>query len=229
MGERLYNNLVTTFKVIIPAFETIWEIPYDGEPCVFVGNHCGLWGPVDMMVHFPLKDSLCPWFNAAVMNKDEVPAYVRQDYWWKPGCTLEPLYDATLPYMAAAVLPPILQSVPNGIPVYHDNRAMLTMRQSIRHLDQGQNLLIFPEQPSGYKSHHTWINTGFMNVAPIYHRRSGRVLKFWPVHIDHKAHRFIVSAPIAFDPERILEEQLSELETAMAYGLRGGKTTDVKD
>lgn len=47
-----------------------------------------------------------PLVNAAVMDPKQVPAYVRQDYWWRPGCKLEPLYNATLPYMAAAVLPP---------------------------------------------------------------------------------------------------------------------------
>ena len=56
------------------------------------------------------------WLNADMMDPSLVPAYVRQDYWWKPGCALEPLYNATLPYLAAAILPPILRSanIPGG-------------------------------------------------------------------------------------------------------------------
>ena len=221
MGKRFYNGARAVVRFFAPKMETIWEVPFDGEPCVFVGNHSGLWGPVDMVCQFPLREEVYPWFNAAVMNKDEVPAYVRQDYWWRPGCRLEPLYNATLPYIASWVLPPILRSVP-GVPVYHDARAIRTMKQSLQLLDEGKHLLIFPEQPSGYKSHHTWINTGFLTIAELYWRRYHRVLKFWPVHIEHNR-CFRVAAPIAFDTTRTLQEQLPELEAALAKGLRGGQ------
>ena len=77
--------------------KTVWEVPYDGEPCVFCPNHAGALGPIDMMAHFELCDTARPWFNAAVADPKQVPAYVRQDYWWEPGCRLEPLYNATLP------------------------------------------------------------------------------------------------------------------------------------
>ena len=228
MGKRFYRGATWIVRHFGRRYTTTWEVPFDGEPCVFVGNHAGLWGPVDMVSSFPLRDEVYPWFNEAVMEKELVPAYVRQDYWWKPGCRLEPLYNATLPYIASWILPPILRSVP-GVPVYHDSRVMITMKKSLELLKQGKHLLIFPEQPSGYRSHHMWINTGFMNIAPLYKRRTGNDLKFWPVHIDHRKRRFIVSAPVKMDPERTLEDQLKELEDALAYGLRGGKTTDVKD
>ena len=149
-----------------------------------------------------------------------VPAYVRQDYWWKPGCWAESLLNVTLPYLAAAVMPPVLRSAP-GIPVYHDQRVMLTMRQSIRHLTDGHNLIIFPEQPSGYKSHHTWINTGFLHVAPLYHKATGKALRFYPVHIDHRNHTFTIAKPVVYDPERTLEEQTEDIVNVLAPGLRG--------
>lgn len=199
---------------------TEWAVPFDGEPCVFIGNHAGAFGPIDMVAKFPLREDCYPWFNAAVMSEKEMPAYVRQDYWWKPGCFFEPLLNVTVPYIAAAVLPPIMRSVP-GVPVYHDNRVVLTMRKSLQLLRQGKHLIIFPEQPSGFQSHHDWINTGFMNIAPMYHKLTGKELQFWPVHIDYKNHVFKVAAPIRFDSTRTLEEQLPELERTLARGLRG--------
>ncbi len=220
MGKRIYRLVYFTVEHFSPKMTTEWAVPYDGEPCVFVVNHAGALGPVDMCVKFPEREHCRIWMNADVLDRKLVPAYVRQDYWWKPGCLLEPLYNATLPYLAAAVLPAVLHDAPY-VPVYHDMRVMQTMRESIRLLEQGTSLVIFPEQPSGWKSHHTWINTGFLKLCPMYARRSGKGLKLWPVHLDAKHHRFLVAPPVAYDPERSLEEQQDAIADSLAKGLRG--------
>lgn len=217
---KLYTTLRGAYRCITPRFQTTWAEPFIDEPCVFIGNHAGAFGPIDMCAHFPLTDNCYSWLNHDVLDAKLVPAYVRQDYWWKPGCWAEPLLNVTLPYLAAAVMPPVLRSAP-GIPVYHDQRVMLTMRHSIRHLKEGHHLIIFPEQPSGYKSHHTWINSGFLHVAPLYHKATGKALRFYPVHIDHRKHSFTVAKPVQYDPNRTLEEQTDELLAQLAIGLRG--------
>lgn len=217
---KLYTALRGFYRLLTPKFQTAWAEPFIDEPCVFIGNHAGALGPMDMCARFPLTDSCYSWLNHDVMDAKLVPAYVRQDYWWRPGCWAEPMLNVTLPYLAAAVLPPILRSAP-GIPVYHDQRVMLTMRQSIRHLKGGHHLIIFPEQPSGYKSHHTWINSGFLHVAPLYHKATGKALRFYPVHIDHRHHAFTIAKPVQYDPTRTLEEQTEEILAQLAIGLRG--------
>lgn len=219
-GGKAYRAMRRMLQIFSHKMTCHWEEPFDGEPCVFVGNHAGVFGPIDMCAKFPYYEDCRPWFNADVMDPKLVPAYVRQDYWWKPGCWAEPILNVTLPYMAAAVLPPILRQVP-GVPVYHDMRVMTTMRQSLRLLKEGKHLVIFPEQPSGWQSHHMWINTGFLQIAPMYYKATGKALKFYPVHIDYKKHEFQVARPIAFDPERTLEEQKQEIADVLAYGLRG--------
>ena len=100
-------------------------------------------------------------------------------------------------------------------------RVMTTMRQSLRLLKAGQHLVIFPEQPSGYQSHHDWINTGFLQLAPMYYKMSGKKLSFYPVHLDYHKHTFHVAKPVIFDPERTLEEQTPDMVAALAKGLRG--------
>ena len=220
MANRAYHMLAALARVFSPRMTTVWEEPFAGDACDFVCNHAGAFGPIDMCAKFPLREDCHPWLNASVLHPREVPAYVRQDYWWKPGCRLEPLYNATLPYLAAAILPPILRTVP-GVPVYHDVRVMTTMRQSIRLLKEGQHLIIFPEQPSGYQSHHEWINTGFLQLAPMFYKASGKALRFYPVHLDYRRHVFRVAKPVAFDPERTLEEQTPEMVELLAKGLRG--------
>ena len=220
MGKRFYRFLQGSIRLFSHRMKTEWTVPFDGEPCVFVVNHAGAFGPIDMCVHFELQEHCHPWFNEAVIEPKLVPAYVRQDYWWKPGCWAEPLLNATLPYIAAAVLPPILRSAP-GIPVYHDARVMTTMRQSVKLLKEGEHIVIFPEQPSGWRSHHTWINTGFLQLGVLYRRMTGKDLPFRPVHLDHKHHVFRVSGPVFLDPGRTVDEQKDEISALLAKGLRG--------
>lgn len=218
--EKIYKAITAFFRFVSPRSKTYWEEPFAGEPCVFIGNHAGLWGPWEMCIKFPLRDECYSWMNAGMMFKETIPAYVRQDYWWKPGCKLEPLYDKTLPYIAAAILPPIAK-LPPVVPVYHDMRAVTTFRQSLKLLKEGKHLIIYPEQPSGYQSHHDWINTGFLRIAPMYYKATGKCLRFYPVHIDYKKHEFRVAKPIAYDPNRTLDEQTPDFVRVLAAGLRG--------
>ena len=220
--SRMYRALSAMVRTLTPRMNVSWAEPFCGEPSVFVCNHAGAFGPIDMCVKFPLRDSCYTWMNAQMLDPKQVPAYVRQDYWWKPGCFFEPLLNVTLPYLAAAVLPPILRMAPT-IPVYHDARVMTTMRQSIQHLRKGDHLVIFPEQPSGFQAHHDWINTGFLNVATMYFRATGKALRFYPVHVDYHNHVFKVARPILFDTARTLAEQQDELVAVLARGLRGQK------
>lgn len=98
---KLYTVLRDAVRTLGPKMQTEWAVDFDGEPSVFCPNHAGAFGPIDMCAHFPLSDHCHPWLNAAVMDPKQVPAYVRQDYWWEPGCFFEPLLNVTLPYMAA--------------------------------------------------------------------------------------------------------------------------------
>ncbi len=216
--KRSYRVLRALVRAFSRPMPTRWAEPFTGEPSVFICNHAGAFGPVDVCAKFPLRDHCHPWMNAQVLSARETPAYVRQDYWWKPGCKLEPLYNATLPYLAAAVLPPILRTAPT-VPVYHDARVLRTFRQSLALLKEGEHLVIFPEQPSGYQSHHTWLNSGFLQIAPMYARATGKGLAFWPVTIDYKKHEFRVAPAVRFDPARPLKEQQEELLGRFSEGI----------
>ena len=220
--SKAYQRLCAVIPAVTPSMTTQCEEPFAGRPAVFVCNHAGAFGPIDMCAKFPLRDQCHTWMNAQMLDPKQVPAYVRQDYWWRPGSFFEPLLNATLPYIAAAVLPPILRLAPT-VPVYHDGRVLTTMRQSLKWLKNGEHLVIFPEQPSGFQSHHSWINTGFLHIATMYYRATGQALMFYPVHVDYKRHVFQVARPIAFDTSRTLEEQQEELVNVLAKGLRGEK------
>lgn len=215
---RFFKFLCSAVRTFSPKMTITWETEWDGKPSVFCCNHAGAYGPIDMCAQFPLADNCRPWLNADMMDPKAVPAYVRQDYWWRPGSFFAPLFNCTLPYIAAAILPPILRGA-EGVPVYHDARGIKTFKQSIRHLKNGEHLIIFPEQPSGFNAHHAALNEGFLQLAPLVYRTLGIALNFYPVHIDHKKHTFTVSAPIAYDPAIPLDGQIPAITAVIRNGI----------
>lgn len=218
-NRKMYNFLCGLVRNFSRKMETQWEVPFDGQPAVFCPNHAGAFGPINMCAKFPLRDNCNPWLNADMMDPKKVPAYVRQDYWWTPGSFWEPLLTRTLPYMAAAVLPPILRCAP-GVPVYHDMRVIQTFRQSIGHLKEGRHLVIFPEQPDGFQSHSPKLNSGFLQIAPMAYRTLGLQLQFYPVYIDTKKSRFTVCAPAQYQPEIPLAEQTESILEVLRRGIQ---------
>ena len=59
----------------------------------------------------------------------------------------------------------------------------------------------------------------------MYYRATGKVLRFYPVHIDYHHHVFQVAKPIVFDTTRTLAQQQDEIVRVLAAGLRGQPVT----
>jgi hypothetical protein len=105
--------------------------------------------------------------------------------------------------------------------VYHDQRIMLTLRESIRILQRDGALVVFPEVPDARLSRKEWISTGWLRLGEMWYRNCGRALKMYPVHIDRKKHVFRVAAPVWYDPGKLFREQEKDLVSALTNGMRG--------
>jgi len=216
---KLYTILSALIRGFSRPMSTVWESEFDGAPAVFCPNHAGAFGPIEICAKFTLRKKLHPWMNDGMMHAKTTPAYVRQDYWWEPGCFWEPLLNRTLPYLAAAIIPPILRSVP-GVPVYHDIRVIKTFRKSLAYLQEGEHLVIFTEQPDGYQSHSPKLNDGFLRIAPTVYSRLGIALKFYPVRIDRKNRVMRVGTPAQYDPAVPLAEQSERIMEIIRRGIQ---------
>ncbi len=212
MGKRFYRAAVPIIHLCIPRVKEIWEEPWDGKPCIFVCNHDRSMGPLQMAVNFSLRQKSKIWIFADPLSRETTPAYVRQDHWWREDAKLAKVYDAVIPPVVSVILPPILRSVPH-VPVYHDARAVKTMKDSLRAMrDEHMNIVIFPEIPTGYGQHDTeHINEGFLNLIPMYRKLTGENPALRPIHIDAGNHRMVIGKPIPADPDRPLAEQTGEL------------------
>ena len=221
MGKLFYRIAVPLVRLFIPRLEVEWTVPWDGEPCVFVANHERAVGPLEMAVNFPLRKKSHIWIYAAPLERKTTPDYVRQDHWWNEKGKLAPLWNAVVPTLVSLILPPILRSVPH-VAVYHDGRAATTMKESLRLLQDGKNLVIFPEIPTGFGEHDTEkINEGWLMMLSMYEKRVGKPLQVWPVRLDLTGKRMIVRAPFRMDTDRPLRDQIPEMSRKVLEGIFG--------
>ena len=221
MGKRFYRFAVPLLRRCIPRVAVSWEVPFDGESCIFICNHERAMGPLEMAINFPLREESYIWIFADPLSRETTPAYVRQDHWWNEKGRLAPLWNAVIPPVVSVLLPPILRSVPH-VPVYHDARAATTVRESLRLLQDGKNLVIFPEIPTGFGEHETEkINEGWLAMLDLYARRTGRALKIWPVHLDMAAKTMTVRAPFTKEEGSPWTEQVPELTRKVLDGSFG--------
>ncbi len=220
MGKIFYRLAVPVLHVCIARVKETWDEPWDGKPCIFVCNHDRAAGPLQMAVNFSLRRKSKIWIFADPLSRETTPAYVRQDHWWREDAKLAKVYNAVIPPVVSVILPPILRSVPH-VPVYHDARAVKTMKESLRAMrDEGMNIVIFPEIPTGYGQHDTeHINEGFLNLIPMYRKLTGKNPALRPVHIDTKGHVMRIGRPILADPDRPLPEQTGELSRQILQGI----------
>ena len=220
MGKRFYRFSCGLIRLFSHRMKTEWEVPFEEGPCVFVVNNVGFMGPIEMCVKFSEHERCHPWINAELAEAKEIPAYARKDCWWKPESFFAPLLNVTVPYLAAAAVPAMVKGSPY-VPVYHDQRIMLTLRQSIRVLEKDGALVISPELPNARLRGSEWLSTGWLRLGEMWYRSCGRALKMYPVHIDREKHLFRVAAPVWYDPAKRFREQEAELVSALKKGIRG--------
>lgn len=217
---KLFNVLSRVAYPFLPVKKAEFAEPIGDEPVIFLANHMGAVGPMYMAATFPLRSNVAIWCNEGMMDEKLTVDYVRHDWWWKPESKLAPLYSATIPYIARAIVPKVLRSAPT-IPVYRDARVMTTMRQSLKALREGKHIVIFPELPDGFDSHAEHLQMGWLNLVTMYERATGKDIRMIPIHIDQESRVFRVQKGIVADPDIPLSEQAERIERYLAAGIRG--------
>ena len=207
-GMRIvYRVLYLFFHCRLVSSE---NLPEDGEPVVFVANHYNVFGPVSFILSVPLLSSI--WVNEEIIS----PETASKAFYSGVQSIVPFLGDNAirwicdkLGWLACRIL--IRFKV---IPVDRKNpgRLVSTMRQSVASLSEGQNLIIFPEigLPEYSLTSVTPFFSGFATIGSVYHRKTGKALRFCPCYIDEQHHTIRFGELITYQAEgtRIQEESV---------------------
>lgn len=167
------------------------------QPAVYVCNHLGPFGPLAMMLYFPV--TLRPWVNYRTTRKGLAAKEISENLFKK---------DSKAPHwlkkLAGAVLQaPALWAMKalKAIPVYDDAAGISdTLCESVRTLKEGISIAVFADKEGDHtdESVKEGIKSGCVYLGHFYGRGAKDPLLFYPVHISRKRREITVGEPVAY-------------------------------
>ncbi len=197
---RIIRWLVWLFS---PNLTLVGEEKLPDGPCVIIGNHSQMAGPIAGELYFPGNRYI--WCAGEMMNRKEVAEYAFTDFWsFKPKWT-HPFFR-----LLSHLIVPLSVCVFNNahtVPVYHDARLITTFRESVALLQKGVRLIIFPEKNQRYNNIVYAFQDKFIDVARFYFKRTGESLPFVPMYIAPRLRKMYLGEPILFDPQAPIDSE----------------------
>ena len=113
---------------------------------IIVGNHTHMNGPI-------AEELYCPgihytWCSGQMMHLKDVPDYAFDDFWSQKPKWTHPWYRL-LSWLIAPLSVCVFNNA-NTIGVYRDGQIIKTFKETMRRLDEGANIVIFPEHDVKY-------------------------------------------------------------------------------
>ena len=214
MGEKtpkLYHLIYRIIWLLSPKYTLYGTEKLPDEPCVIIGNHCQMYGPIAAELYLPRPHYI--WCIGEMMNRKEVPAYAFQDFWSMKPKALHWFYR--LMSHVIAPLAEYLFTNAHTIAVRHDARVMTTFRQSIDRLNEGADVVIFPEKNEPYNGILWQFQEHFADLAKLYYRKTGKVVCFVPMYTAPRLSSIHFGEPVRYDPEAPDEAERKRICDAM--------------
>ena len=201
--DWLYRVVFRLVRMFSPKFLVTGVENLPGDPCVIVGNHSQMYGPIAAEIYTPVKHDI--WCAAEMMNRKEVAAYAYQDFWSGKPRSVRWFYRL-LSHMIGPLAELVFTNA-HTVPVYHDMRIVSTFRESVRKLQAGSSMVIFPEH---YAEHNSIIHDfrdRFVDLAALYYRKTGRELCFVPMYLAPRLKLMIYGEPVCYRADAPAEEE----------------------
>lgn len=197
---KIIKDIVRLFygKMEVVGLENLPE-----NNAIIVANHTQMNGPIAGELFLP--ESCYIWCAGEMMNMKEVPDYAFEDFWSQKPKWTHPFYKV-LSYL----ITPLALCVFNNartIAVYKDMRIMSTFKASIKMLQDNRNILIFPEKDEKNNNILYTFQENFVDVAKLYHKKTGVELTFVPMYIAPKLKTMYIGSGICFDSQNGIKEE----------------------
>lgn len=190
----LFKFIIYLLRIFSPKMEIVGDENLPDDSCVIIGNHAQIYGPIACELYF--SDDYHTWCAAPMMKLREVPSYAYQDFWSQKPKFLRPFFK-----LASYIIAPLSVLLFNNartIAVYRDNRVLRTFRETIAMLQTQNNVVIFPEHDKKHNNIIYDFQEGFVDVARLYYKRTGKELYFVPLYVAPKLKKMCLGKPVKF-------------------------------
>lgn len=199
----LYKIIKGLVWLFYPKMKVMGAEILTDEPCIIVGNHTQMNGPIAAELYCPGKHYT--WCAGEMMHLKDVPEYAFRDFWSQKPRWTHPGYKL-LSYIIAPLSVCVFNNA-NTIGVYHDTRLMGTFKNTAKRLQEGNHIVIFPEHDVKYNHILYEFQDRFIDVAKLYYKKTGRALSFVPLYIAPKLKTMYFGNPIQFAPDAPIAEE----------------------
>lgn len=209
---RVTRRMVQFFypKTVLHGLENL-----PAEPCILVGNHTRMNGP--LIAELSLPGDRAIWCAGQMMHRKDVAAYAFQDFWsTKPKWT-HPFYR-----LLSHLIVPLSVCIFNNahtIAVYHDARIVSTFRRTMERLDEGANIVIYSECAIHHNHIINEFQDKFIDVARLYYKKTGKTLSFVPMYLAPTLRQGQIGTPIVFRPDVPVAEERQRICQALMDGI----------
>ncbi len=218
----LYRILYLIARFLYPKMEAEGLENLPEKPAIFVGNHSQLHGPMACELYFPVPRYT--WCIGEMLNWKGVPAYAFADFWSE-----KPRYTHWFYKLLSYLIVPlsvVLFPNANTIGVYHDARILSTFKQTLRRIQEGNSIVIFPECGREHNHIVNEFQRNFVDVAKLYTKKTQKDIDFVPFYLAPNLKKMYIGKPTRLCPDVPMEEErtrictyLMEEITAMAESL----------
>ena len=226
MGEKkkspLFKFIKWCVKVCYPKIRAEGKENLPDEPVIIVGNHSQMNGPIVGELYVPGEPYI--WCAGEMMHLKDVPEYAFRDFWSQKPKWTRPFYKL-LSYIIAPLSVCIFNNA-RTIAVYHDSRILSTFKTTVKMLQEGNSVVIYPEHDVKHNHIVSEFQDRFIDIAKLYHKKTGKELKFVPMYIAPELKAIYLGKPVKYCSAEPMEAErrricdyLMEQITAIAVAL----------
>lgn len=179
------------------------------RPCVVVCRHKNGSGPIRTLLM--MEEEVRPWVLDVFCEKEAcfrhfrrftLPMRLNMPAWLSAPCARAISY----------VVPPLMRAM-GGIPVHRGSaRSLVTLRETLRALERGQRVIIYPDVNYADTSHEVKaLYGGYLLLARLFEQRCGARLAFVPAAAVKGA--ILIGAPLYADegePRESIDERVRQ-------------------
>ena len=200
----LFRIFYRVIKMFFPRFQVEKKTDLNAPGHIYVSNHAQAYGPLAMYFYFPQKRYI--WTIGEMCNRKEVTSYAMEDFWRHKSKWTKWIYKL-FSFIILAPLGSYLLKTADTIPVYKDSRLRQTMSKSIDKLNEGNDIIIFPEYRDLYNKYINEFQINFVDVGRFYTRRTNIDLSFYPVYTCVDLRKILIGEPTKFNSHANIDEE----------------------
>ncbi|MCH5179780.1 MAG: hypothetical protein J1F32_01010 [Erysipelotrichales bacterium] len=204
------------YKKIVSIFFSKPKFVYLGEkisePSLILSNHVGAKAPVRWEIYF--EYSFRFWgVSDMTQGAKAVHKYLTTTYFHQ-----KKHFNKFFAWLIGTIATPFVNLFYRGmnlIPTYDDIKFAITIRESVKTIQNGSNLIIFPEDSSkGYKDHLTHFFSGFVTLAETILKKGIDIPIFTAYYQKHK-NTFVIDKGVRYSRLKELYKEPDAIALAM--------------